>query len=107
MARRFQPTWTKADYDKVRKHYHRHKLMTKVVDSVVLSGLSYVSIAKRANVAPSTIHCWVSGATRNAKIDTIMSVLEALNMEMVLVTRKEAHAHTRKENVRINSVTAS
>jgi DNA-binding phage protein len=110
MARRFRPTWTQADYQKAKKAYHRHKMMTKVVDSVTASGLSYTAIAKRAGVATSTIHAWVSGTTRNAKIDTIMSVLEALNMEMVLVTRKEAQDHTRKEratHVRIKSVTAS
>jgi hypothetical protein len=44
------------------------------------------------------------------KIDTIMSVLEALNMEMVLVRRKEAQDHTagrRATHVRTKSVTAS
>jgi DNA-binding phage protein len=110
MARRFQPTWTQADYQKVRKDYHRHKLMTKVVDSVLASGLSYVDIAKRAGVSQSTITRWVTGDTKNGKIDTIMSVLEALNMEMVLVTRKEAQDHTarrRSTHVRIKSVTAS
>jgi transposase len=74
MVRRFKPTWTQADYQKEKKHYHRHKLMTKVVDSVLASGLSYNDIAKRANVAVSTIHYWVAGTTKNARIDTIKSV---------------------------------
>jgi transcriptional regulator with XRE-family HTH domain len=107
MVRRFRPTWTQADY---QKDYHRHKLMTKVVDSVLASGLSYIDIAKRAGVAQSTLTRWVTGDTKNGKIDTIMSVLEALNMEMVLVTRKEAQDHMRKEratHVRDKSVAAS
>jgi DNA-binding phage protein len=110
MVRRFKPTWTQADYQKVRKDYHRHKMMTKVVDSVLASGLSYTDIAKRAGVAQATITRWVAGYTKNGKIDTIMSVLEALNMEMVLVTRKEAHDNASKgkvTHVRIKSVTAS
>jgi transcriptional regulator with XRE-family HTH domain len=84
--------------------------MTKVVDSVLASGLSYIDIAKRAGVAQSTLTRWVTGDTKNGKIDTIMSVLEALNMEMVLVTRKEAQDHMRKEratHVRDKSVAAS
>lgn len=88
MARKFKPTWTQADYQREKKLYHRHKMMTKVVDAVIASGLSYIDIAKRAGVSMSTIHYWVSGATRNGKIDTIMSVLGALNMEMVLVERR-------------------
>jgi DNA-binding phage protein len=110
MVRGFRPTWTQADYQKVRKEHHRHKLMTKVVDSVLTSGLDHTHIAKRAGVAPSTVNRWVTGFTRNARIDTIMSVLEALNMEMVLVRRKEAHSDARKEkvtHVRTKSVTAS
>jgi predicted XRE-type DNA-binding protein len=95
-----KPTWTKADYHRERKLYHRHKMMTKVVDSVVTSRLSYATVAKRAGVASSTIHMWVSGKTKNAKIDTIMSVLEALNMEMVLVRRKERDEQPHKEKVR-------
>jgi DNA-binding phage protein len=109
MARRFRPTWTQDDYQKVKRDYSRHKIMTKVVDSVLASGLSYNDIAERAGVAHSTIQCWVAGTTKNGKIDTIMSVLEALNMEMVLV-RKEAQNHTvRKDapHVRTKSVTAS
>jgi DNA-binding phage protein len=109
MARRFRPTWTQTDYQKAKKAYHRHKLMTKVVDSVITSGLDYTDIAKRAGVSQSTVHRWVSGTTKNAKIDTIMSVLGTLNMEMVLV-RKEAQDHKRKEratHVRTKSVTAS
>jgi predicted XRE-type DNA-binding protein len=105
MTRRFKPTWTQADYQKVKKDYSRHKMMTKVVDSVLTSGLSYTDIAKKAGVAQPTITRWVSGDTKNGKIDTIMSVLEALNMEMVLVRRKEAQDHMRKE--RATHVTAS
>jgi transposase len=110
MVRGFRPTWVQADYQKVKKHYSRHRLMTKVVDSVLASGLSYSDVAQRAGVAPSTVRNWASGDTKNGKIDTIMSVLEALNMEMVLVTRKEAHSDARKEkvtHVRTKSVTAS
>jgi DNA-binding phage protein len=110
MTRRFRPTWTQADYQKAKKAYHRHKMMTKVVDSVLASGLSYTDIAKKADIAQATITRWVTGETRNGKIDTIMSVLGALNMEMVLVTRKETQDHTRKEratHVRTKSVTAS
>jgi transcriptional regulator with XRE-family HTH domain len=110
MVRRFRPTWTQADYQKVKKHYHRHRMMTKVVDSVLASGVSYTDIAKRAGIAQATITRWVTGTTKNARIDTIMSVLEALNTEMVLVTRKEAHDNASKEkvtHVRIKSVTAS
>jgi transposase len=96
-ARGFRPTWTQADYQKVKKVHYRHRLMTKVVDSVLASGLSYSDVAQRAHVATSTVHAWVS-------------VLEALNMEMVLVTRKEAQDHTVKKDaphVRIKRVTAS
>jgi transposase len=110
MTRRFRPTWTQDDYLKVRRDYHRHKLMTKVVDSVLASGLSYEDVARKADVAPSTVHRWVAGTTKNGKIDTIMSVLEALNTEMVLVRRKEAHSDAHKEkvtHVRAKSVTAS
>jgi transposase len=110
MARRFRPTWTQADYQKVKRDYHRHKLMTKVVDSVLTSGLSYKDVAQRAHVATSTVRNWASGTTKNARIDTIMSVLEALNTEVVLVTRKEAQDHTVKRDathVRTKSVTAS
>jgi transcriptional regulator with XRE-family HTH domain len=110
MTRRFQPTWTQADYQKVRKDYHRHKLMAKVVDSVITSGLDHTQIAKRSGVSPSTVNRWVTGSTRNAKIDTIMSVLGVLNMEMVLVRRKEAHDNASREkvtNVRIKRATAS
>jgi DNA-binding phage protein len=110
MVPRLKPTWTQADYQQVRKHYHRHKMMTKVVDSILASRLSYTDIAQRARISHATIHRWVTGTTKNAKIDTIMSVLEALNMEMVLVTRKEAQDHTsngRDTRVRNKSVTAS
>jgi transposase len=110
MARRFRPTWTQADYQKVKRDYARHKMMTKVVDSVLASGLSYKDVAQRAHVATSTVRNWASGTTKNARIDTIMSVLEALNTEMVLVRRKEAHSDARKEkvtHVRTKSVTAS
>jgi predicted XRE-type DNA-binding protein len=109
-ARRFQPTWTQADYQQVKKDYSRHRMMTKVVDSMIASGLSYRDVAQRAHVASSTVHAWVSGTTKNAKIDTIMSVLEALNMEMVLVMRKEAQDYTRNgraTHARMKNVTAS
>jgi DNA-binding phage protein len=109
MARRFRPTWTQDDYQKVKKIHHRHKMMAKVVDSILASGLSYTDVAQKAHVAISTARNWVAGTTKNGKIDTIMSVLEALNMEMVLV-RKEAQNHTvRKDapHVRTKSVTAS
>jgi transcriptional regulator with XRE-family HTH domain len=110
MARRFKPTWTQDDYQRVKKDYHRHNLMAKAVDSVITSGLDHTQIAKRSGVSPSTVNRWVTGATRNAKIDTIMSVLGVLNMEMVLVRRKEAQDHIRKEratHVRIKRATAS
>jgi DNA-binding phage protein len=109
MTRRFRPTWTQGDYQKVRKEHHRHKLMTKVVDAVLASRLDHTHVAKRAGVSPSTVNRWVIGITRNARIDTIMSVLEALNMEMVLV-RKEAQDHMsngRATHVRTKSGTAS
>jgi transposase-like protein len=88
MARRFQPTWTQGDYQKVKRDYSRHKLMTKVVDSVIASGLSYEDVARKADVAPSTVHRWVAGTTKNGKIDTVMAVLGALDIEMILVRRR-------------------
>jgi transcriptional regulator with XRE-family HTH domain len=97
MARRFQPTWTQADYQKVKKLYHRHRLMTKVVDTIITSGLSYADIGHKAGVNPTTIHRWISGDTKNGKIDTIMSVLGALNMEMVLVRKEETRRGQRSE----------
>jgi predicted XRE-type DNA-binding protein len=110
MARRFQATWTQADYQKAKKIHYRHWLMTKVVDAVLTSGLDYTNVAKRAGVSPATINRWVMGTIKNARIDTIMSVLGALNMEMVLV-RKEAQDHMHKREkviyVRTKSVTAS
>jgi predicted XRE-type DNA-binding protein len=89
MARRFQPTWTQADYQKVKRDYSRHRIMTKVVDSIRTSGLSYTDIAQRAHVAQSTVSKWASGATKNGKIDTVMAVLGVLGMEMKLVRRGE------------------
>jgi DNA-binding phage protein len=88
MARRFQPTWTQGDYQKVKRDYHRHKLMTKVVDSVIASGLSYEDVARKADVAPSTVHRWVARTTKNGKLDTVMAVLNASGMEMTLVRRR-------------------
>lgn len=93
-------TWTQKDYQREKKHYHRHKLMTKVVDSIIASGLFYKDIAKKAGVAPSTITRWVTSETRNGKIDTIMSVLGALNMEMVLVARGERSSGQSSEKKR-------
>jgi predicted XRE-type DNA-binding protein len=92
VTRRFRPTkptWTQADYQKAKRHYSRHKMMAKVVDSIIASGLSYNDIAKRAGVAHSTVHSWASGTTKNGKLDTVMAVLAALGMEMKLVRRGE------------------
>jgi transposase len=89
MARRFRPTWTQADYQKVKRDYHRHKLMTKVVDSVLASGLSYADIAKKTGVGHNTVRKWVAGDTKNGKLDTVMAVLNALGLDMKLVSKHE------------------
>jgi hypothetical protein len=54
-ARGFRPTWTQADYQKVKKVHYRHKMMTKVVDVILASGLRYKDVAQRAHVATSTV----------------------------------------------------
>jgi transcriptional regulator with XRE-family HTH domain len=110
MARRFKPTWTQTDYQREKRHYERHRVMVKVVDLILTSGLNYIEIAKRADIAQSTITRWITGDTKNGKIDTIMSVLGALNMEVVLVRREETQDHMsngRATHVRTKSVTAS
>lgn len=77
-------TWTKADYKKAKILYTRSRVMSKIVEQILASSLSYKEIAAKAGVAHSTICNWASGTTTNGRIDTISLVLSALNLEMVL-----------------------
>lgn len=93
-------TWTQKDYKKAKTQYYRHQLMTRVVEAILASGVSYTDIAKRSGVAQSTVQNWVSGGTMNGKLDTVARVLEALGLTLTLTSTMKTN-HREKSSIEL------
>ena len=83
-----RPKWSQRDYQKASRLYLRGQLMTKVVEAVIASKLSYKQVAEKSGVARSTIHNWVSGHTANGKLDTVTSVLNGLGLDLTITDKR-------------------
>lgn len=60
-------------------------VVSRLKESIERSGLSYVELERRTNVAKSSIQRYASGATKKIPIDAIQAIAKAVNVSSAYI----------------------
>ena len=58
----------------------------EIKNHLKINKITYIELSKKSNIPLNTLKSIFSGATKNPRIDTIMSIEKALNLQSIIIT---------------------